>query len=153
MKGINKVILVGTCGNDPESHTFPDGNIATRVSIATSESWKDKQTGQKQERTEWHRLSFIDRGNRKLGSISGEYLKKGSKVYVEGKLQTKKYQGKDGSDRYTTEIIVDEMQFLSDPREQTAAPQAQSATPPPRPAAPTPAPTKDYGDFDDNIPF
>ena len=108
-RGVNKVILVGNLGNDPETRFFPDGGAVTNASIATSETWRDKQTGEQKEKTEWHRVVFRDRGNYRLGQIAGEYLKKGSKVYVEGRLQTRKWQGQDGQDRYTTEIIVNEM--------------------------------------------
>ena len=111
-RGVNKVILVGNLGNDPETRFFPDGGAVTNASIATSETWKDKQTGEQKEKTEWHRVVFRDRGNYRLGQIAGEYLKKGSKVYVEGRLQTRKWQGQDGQDRYTTEIVVNEMQML-----------------------------------------
>ena len=111
-RGINKVILIGNLGNDPETRFFPDGGAITNASVATSESWKDKQTGQMQERTEWHRIVFRDRGNFRLGQIAGEYLKKGSKVYIEGSLRTRKWQDKEGQDRYTTEIQADEMQML-----------------------------------------
>ena len=107
-RGINKVILVGNLGQDPETRYMPSGNAVTNISIATSESWKDKQTGEQQERTEWHRVAFFNR----LAEIAGEYLKKGSKVYVEGSLRTRKWQGQDGQDRYTTEIIATEMQML-----------------------------------------
>jgi single-strand DNA-binding protein len=107
-RGINKVILIGNCGGDPETRYLPSGGAVTNVTVATSESWKDKQTGQPQERTEWHRVVFFNR----LGEIAGEYLKKGSKVYVEGALRTRKWQDKDGGDRYTTEIVASEMQML-----------------------------------------
>lgn len=107
-RGINKVILVGNLGQDPETRYMPSGNAVTNISIATSESWKDKQTGEQQERTEWHRVAFFNR----LAEIAGEYLKKGSKVYVEGSLRTRKWQGQDGQDRYTTEVIATEMQML-----------------------------------------
>ena len=106
-KGINKVILVGNLGNDPEVRYMPNGNAVANLSLATSESWKDQQ-GQVQERTEWHRLTMY----RRLAEIAGEYLKKGSQIYVEGKLQTRKWQDQQGQDRYTTEIIVDQMQML-----------------------------------------
>jgi len=106
-RGVNKVILIGNCGNDPETRYMPNGGAVTNLSIATSESWKDKTSGQMQERTEWHRCVFYQR----LAEIAGEYLKKGSKVYVEGSLRTRKWQ-QDGQDRYTTEIIVNEMQML-----------------------------------------
>ena len=107
-RGINKVILVGNLGNDPETRYMPSGGAVTNISIATSESWKDKNTGQQQERTEWHRVVFFNR----LAEIAGEYLRKGSKVYVEGSLRTRKWQGQDGQDRYTTEIVANEMQML-----------------------------------------
>lgn len=107
-RGVNKVILVGNLGNDPEMKYMPSGGAVTNISIATSESWKDKTTGQPQERTEWHRVVFFN----KLAEIAGQYLKKGSKVYVEGALRTRKWQGQDGQDRYTTEIVANEMQML-----------------------------------------
>jgi len=107
-RGINKVILVGNLGKDPEVRYMPNGQAVANVTVATSESWKDKNTGEQQERTEWHRVVFY----RRLGEIAGEYLKKGSKIYVEGKLQTKKWQDNSGNDRYTTEIVASEMQML-----------------------------------------
>lgn len=107
-RGINKVILIGNIGQDPEVKYMPSGGAVTNVSVATSETWKDKNTGQPQERTEWHRVVFFNR----LGEIAGEYLKKGSKVYIEGSLRTRKWQAQDGSDRYTTEIVASEMQML-----------------------------------------
>ena len=106
-RGVNKVILVGNLGNDPEVRYMPNGNAVANLSLATSESWKDQQ-GQVQERTEWHRLTMY----RRLAEIAGEYLKKGSQIYVEGKLQTRKWQDQQGQDRYTTEISVDQMQML-----------------------------------------
>lgn len=106
-RGVNKVILVGNLGNDPEVRYMPNGNAVANLSLATSESWKDQQ-GQVQERTEWHRLTMY----RRLAEIAGEYLKKGSQIYVEGKLQTRKWQDQQGQDRYTTEIICDQMQML-----------------------------------------
>lgn len=106
--GINKVILVGNLGNDPETRYMPNGNAVTNISVATSESWKDKNTGEKVEKTEWHRVVMF----RQLGEIAGKYLRKGSKVYIEGKLQTRKWQAQDGSDRYSTEIIGEDMQML-----------------------------------------
>ncbi|NND69719.1 MAG: single-stranded DNA-binding protein [Halioglobus sp.] len=111
-RGVNKVILIGNLGNDPETRFFPDGGAVTNASIATSESWRDKQSGEQKEKTEWHRVVFRDRGNYRLGQIAGEYLKKGSKVFVEGRLQTRKWQDRDGQDRYTTEIVASEMQML-----------------------------------------
>lgn len=106
-KGINKVILVGTCGKEPETRYMPSGGAVTSISVATNEQWTDKQSGQKQERTEWHNVTFFGR----LGEIAGEYLHKGSQVYVEGKLRTESYE-KDGVTRYTTKIIASEMQML-----------------------------------------
>lgn len=107
-RGVNKVILVGNLGNEPETKYMPSGGAVTNISIATSESWKDKNSGQMQERTEWHRVVLFNR----LAEIAGEYLKKGSKVYVEGALRTRKWQSKDGVDMYTTEIVANEMQML-----------------------------------------
>lgn len=130
MKGINKVILVGTCGQDPDTKYTADQKAITNISIATSERWKDKTTGQQQEKTEWHRIVFFNR----LAEIAGEYLKKGSKVYVEGKLQTRKWQDQNGNDRYTTEIVANELQML-DSRSDNQQPQQQrQATPPPQQA-------------------
>ncbi|AFU98979.1 single-stranded DNA-binding protein [Simiduia agarivorans] len=170
-RGINKVILVGNLGQDPETKYMPSGGAVTNVSIATSETWKDKQTGQPQERTEWHRVVFFNR----LAEIAGEYLKKGSKVYVEGSLRTRKWQGQDGQDRYTTEIVASEMQMLdgrgdmgsggyeqggySAPQQQ--APQQrqqpqqnyQQQQQRPQQAQPQQAPNDGFADFDDDIPF
>lgn len=115
-KGVNKVILIGSLGNDPESRSFPDGSSVTNISIATSESWKEKQTGQQQERTEWHRVVLRDRGNFRLGQIAAQYLKKGSKVYIEGALKTRSYD-KDGQKHYVTEIIAEQMQILDSKHE------------------------------------
>ncbi|MFP5382968.1 MAG: single-stranded DNA-binding protein [Gammaproteobacteria bacterium] len=157
-KGINKVILIGNLGKDPETRYMPSGGAVTNVTIATSESWKDKQSGQQQERTEWHRVVFFN----KLAEIAGEYLKKGSKVYIEGALRTRSYD-KDGQKHYTTEIVANEMQMLDgkggsgspamdddhgfDQPESRPAPAAAR----PRPAAQqAPAPA---ADFDDDIPF
>ncbi len=107
-RGINKVILVGNLGGDPETRYMPSGSAVTNFTVATNESWKDKQTGEQKERTEWHRVVMFDR----LAEIAAEYLRKGSQVYIEGKLQTRKWQGQDGQDRYTTEIRANEMQML-----------------------------------------
>ena len=107
-RGVNKVIIVGNCGQDPETRFMPSGGAVTNLSIATSESWKDKTSGQPQERTEWHRVVFFNR----LAEIAGEYVKKGSKLYVEGSLRTRKWQNKEGQDQYTTEIVASEMQML-----------------------------------------
>ncbi|MFN3714898.1 MAG: single-stranded DNA-binding protein [Alcanivoracaceae bacterium] len=156
-RGVNKVILIGNLGNDPETKFLPSGGAVTNVSLATSESWKDKQTGQMQERTEWHRIVFFN----KLAEIAGEYLKKGSKVYVEGSLRTRKWQGQDGQDRYTTEVVVSDMQMLDGRGEGggTAAPRqgGYAAAPAGAAAAAPPAAAGGYagpsGDFDDDIPF
>lgn len=110
-RGINKVILVATAGNDAEVRYMPSGAAVANVSLATNEEWTDKQTGQKQSRVEWHRVTFMDRGNFRLGQIAGDFIKKGSKVYVEGSLRTREWE-KDGIKRYTTEIIANEMQLL-----------------------------------------
>lgn len=107
-RGVNKVILIGQLGQDPEVKYMPAGGAVTNISMATSESWKDKNSGQMQERTEWHRIVIFN----KLAEIAGEYLRKGSKVYIEGSLRTRKWTDKDGSDRYTTEIVADQMQML-----------------------------------------
>jgi single-strand DNA-binding protein len=180
-RGINKVTIVGNLGNDPEVKYLPSGGAVTNISVATSESWKDKQTGQQQERVEWHRIVFFNR----LAEIAGEYLKKGSQVYVEGSIRTRKWQAQDGSDRYTTEIVGNEMQMLggrqgggmgenggNDSYDQSygadhgassysapsRAPQASAPTSAPptqqRPAqAPAPAPAQGMDSFDDDIPF
>ena len=143
-RGINKVILVGNLGADPETRYMPSGSAVTNLSVATSESWKDKQTGEQKDRTEWHKVAMFNR----LAEIAAEYLRKGSQVYIEGKLRTRKWQDRDGNDRYTTEIIADEMQMLGgrgggggsapmnqDPGSSSAPPQAGP------------------DDFDDDIPF
>ncbi len=108
MASVNKVIIVGNLGRDPETRYMPNGDAVTNVAVATTESWKDKNSGEKKELTEWHRITFY----RKLAEIAGQYLKKGSQVYVEGRLQTRKWTDKDGVERYTTEIIADTMQML-----------------------------------------
>jgi single-strand DNA-binding protein len=107
-RGINKVILIGNLGADPETRAMPSGMTVANIRVATSESWKDKQSGESKERTEWHTVAMFGR----LGEIAGEYLKKGSKVYIEGSLRTRKWQDKQGNDRYSTEIIANEMQML-----------------------------------------
>ncbi len=107
-RGINKVILVGNLGQDPETRYMPSGGAVTNITLATNESWKDKQTGEQKDRTEWHKVAMFNR----LAEIAAEYLRKGSQVYVEGKLRTRKWQDRDGNDRYTTEVIADEMQML-----------------------------------------
>jgi single-strand DNA-binding protein len=162
-RGINKVILVGNLGNDPEVRYSQGGSAITTVSIATSESWKDKQTGEAQERTEWHRVKFFGR----LAEIAGEYLKKGSQVYVEGSLRTDKYTDKNGVERYTTDIIAAEMQMLGGraggegggmggggSRGGGAKPErgpARGPQPGPSRGAPAPAPSDSFDD--DEIPF
>lgn len=157
-RGVNKVILVGTCGQDPDTRYMPNGNAVTNLSLATSEQWTDKQTGQKVEKTEWHRVVMFG----KVAEISGEYLRKGSQVYIEGKLQTREWE-KDGIKRYTTEIVVDmqgTMQLLGGRREDGTAPQQQRPSqdqaarqPAPRTQQPTGQPAPDYDSFDDDIPF
>ena len=107
-RGVNKVILVGNLGKDPETRYMPSGSAVTNLTLATSESWKDKHTGEQQDRTEWHKIAMFGR----LAEIAAEYLRKGSQIYVEGKLRTRKWQDKEGKDRYTTEIVADEMQML-----------------------------------------
>jgi single-strand DNA-binding protein len=107
-RGVNKVILIGNLGQDPEVRYMPNGGAVCNITVATSETWKDKNTGEQQEKTEWHRVVMF----RRLAEIAGEYLKKGSKVYLEGRLQTRKWQDQQGQDRYTTEIVADEMQML-----------------------------------------
>lgn len=116
-RGINRVILIGNCGNDPETKYMPSGGAVTNITLATSESWKDKTTGAQQDRTEWHRVVFFN----KLAEIAGEYLRKGSKVFIEGSLRTRKWQGQDGQDRYTTEIVASDMQML-DGKQASGAP-------------------------------
>ena len=153
-RGINKVILVGNLGADPEVKYMPSGSAVANVSLATTDSWKDKNTGQQQDRTEWHRVVFFNR----LAEIVGEYLRKGSQVYVEGRLQTRKWQDKQGVDRYTTEIVANEMQMLGGrgggegggrsggfgPGDYSQPQQAQSGGAANRPPEP---------DFDDDVPF
>lgn len=143
-RGVNKVILIGNLGKDPEIRHMPSGSAIANVTLATSESWKDKQSGEMQERTEWHTVVFFNR----LAEIAGEYLKKGSKVYVEGSLRTRKWQDKNGQDRYTTEIVASEMQMLDGPSDgRNDARRTQPART--QPSRPEPAAT----DFEDDIPF
>ena len=115
-RSVNKVVLVGNLGKDPEMRYMPNGNAVANLTLATTESWKDKQTGERKDKTEWHRLTVFNR----LGEMCGEYLKKGAKIYAEGKLQTRKWQGQDGQDRYTTEVVVSEIQLL-DSRNQASS--------------------------------
>ena len=161
---VNKVILVGNLGRDPETRSFPSGGQVTNATLATNEKWRDRQSGEMREHTEWHRLVF----NGRLAEIAGQYLRKGSQIYVEGKIRTRKWQGQDGQDRYTTEVRVDQMQMLgaregmgspypddgggySAPASRpapAAAPQAARAPAPSSAAADDP-----FGDMDDDIPF
>ena len=144
MASVNKVILVGHLGADPESRFAPSGDAICNIRIATSETWKDKNTGEKKEATEWHRVSFFG----KLADIAGQYLKKGSQVYIEGSLRTRKWQDKDGKDQYTTEIRCDVMKMLGgkpEGQQQAAAPRQQA---PQQQQSAAPA-----GSFDDDIPF
>ena len=149
-KGINKAILIGNLGNDPEIRYTAGGAAVANISIATSDSWRDKETNEQQERTEWHRVVFFGR----LAEIVGEYLRKGSKVYVEGRIQTDKWQDQTGNDRYTTKIIANEMQML-DSRGGSAPLESppQENTPPSTDDGPAPAKNKQADDFDDDIPF
>lgn len=159
MASVNKAIIVGNLGRDPETRYMPNGDAVTNIAVATTENWKDKNTGEKKELTEWHRITFY----RKLAEIAGQYLKKGSQVYVEGRLQTRKWTDKDGNERYTTEIIADSMQMLggrqgmgggaASDEDYSQAPARQSsggAGPASRPAS-KPAPS--FSDMDDDIPF
>jgi single-strand DNA-binding protein len=146
-RGVNKVILVGNLGKDPEVRYMPNGNAVANLTLATTESWKDKQTGDQQEKTEWHRIVMF----RRLAEIAGEYLKKGSQVYIEGKLQTRKWQDNSGNDRYTTEIVADEMQMLGG-RGGGSAGFADNAAPAMASASASAA-ESGPGDFDDDIPF
>jgi single-strand DNA-binding protein len=153
-RGINKVILVGNLGQDPEVRYSADGRAIANITVATSDTWKDKQSGEMRDKTEWHRVVFFNR----LGEIAGEYLKKGSKVYIEGKLQTRKWQDKSGADRYTTEIVANEMQMLDSRSGGTANFDSAPAGGMSRPSAPPPmqqhaAPMEAVDDFNDDIPF
>lgn len=143
-RGINKAIIVGTVGKDPEIKYTQSGSAVANVSVATNESWKDKNTGQQVEKTEWHRIVIFG----KLAEIAGEYLKKGQQVYFEGKIQTRKWQGQDGQDRYTTEIVANEMQMLG------GLPDSQARQPAPPPSGKVPDKYAQPNDdkFDD-IPF
>ena len=152
-RGVNKVILVGNLGNDPETKYMPSGDAVTNLSVATSESWKDKQTGEQKDRTEWHRVAMFGR----LAEIAAEYLRKGSQVYIEGKIRTRKWQDQQGNDKYTTEIIANEMQMLGS-RSGGGAPAmgGGSGGPPPGPPSQGSGGSgggSPGGDFDDDIPF
>lgn len=156
-RGVNKVILIGNLGNDPEVRYTPNGNAVANVTLATSMTWRDKQTGELQERTEWHRIVFFNR----LAEIVGEYLRKGSKIYVEGSLRTRKWQDKSGIDRYTTEVIANEMHMLDNRHHSPqnteggdAAAQGTGQAATAKPEAPgMQGASQDAPDFDDDIPF
>ncbi|MFT5135838.1 MAG: single-strand DNA-binding protein [Arenicella sp.] len=165
-RGINKVILVGNLGNDPEVRYAANGSAIANISVATTDSWKDKNTGEQQDRTEWHRVVMFNR----LGEIAGEYLKKGSQVYIEGRLQTRKWQDQSGQDKYSTEIVASEMQMLGGrgggggemggdggyqaPQQRQQAPQQQGGQQRDQQASPRPAvQPQPSNDFDDDIPF
>jgi single-strand DNA-binding protein len=152
-RGVNKVILIGNLGKDPETRYLPSGGAVANVTVATSESWKDKQTGEAKERTEWHNVVFYQ----KLAEIVGQYLKKGSQVYIEGSIRTRKWQDKEGHDRYTTEIIANEMQMLGGKPGGSSAPmdrgdrgESGGAS---RSKAPAVAEPSDKNFADDDIPF
>ena len=160
-RGVNKVILIGNLGGDPEVRYTPNGSAVCNLSLATSESWKDRQTGQPVERTEWHRIVIFG----KLAEVAGQFLHKGSKVYIEGKLQTRKWQDQQGQDRYTTEVVVDingQLQMLDSRQDgmsgggyqqqqpQQQQQQQQQQAPQSQPQA---APAGGFDDFDDDIPF
>ena len=146
-RGVNKVILVGNLGQDPEVKYMPSGQAVCNISIATTESWNDKTSGEKVEKTEWHRVVFF----RRLAEIAGEYLRKGSQVYIEGRLQTRKWQDQSGNDRYTTEIVANDMQMLGS----KGGGVASMSSEPPRNLQPEPvsAGSTSSDDFDDDIPF
>ena len=154
-RGINKVIVVGNLGGDPETRYMPSGAAVTNLTVATNESWKDKQTGEQKDRTEWHKVAMFGR----LAEIAAEYLRKGSQVYIEGKLRTRKWQDQQGNDRWTTEIIADEMQMLGGRGGASGggsggggggASAGSSEAPAPGPA---PSGPSSSDDFDDDIPF
>jgi single-strand DNA-binding protein len=149
-RGVNKVIIIGNLGNDPDTRYMPSGSAVTNLSVATNESWKDKQTGEQKDRTEWHRVAMFGR----LAEIAAEYLRKGSQVYIEGRLRTRKWQDQSGNDRYSTEIVADEMQMLGGRSGAGAPAMGDSGGPPPGP--PQQGGGKPQGggdDFDDDIPF
>lgn len=151
-RGVNKVILVGNLGQDPDSKSTQSGSTITNISVATSETWKDKQSGQQQERTEWHRVVFFNR----LAEIAAQYLKRGSKVYIEGSLRTRKWQDNNGNDRYTTEIVANEMQMLGEEKKNNTGPGGGGWDGSGAPQAPQAPPLPAQGgsdDFADDIPF
>src|SRR5690349_1994838 len=153
MASVNKVILVGNLGADPETKYLPSGDAVTNIRIATTDRWKDKASGEMKEATEWHRIAFFGR----LAEVAGEYLKKGSQVYVEGRIRTRKWQDKDGQDRYSTEIVADAMQMLGsragsgEPREPRG--ESAGARPAEAKAAPAKKPAGKFDDMEDDIPF
>lgn len=170
MASLNKVQIIGNLGRDPETRYMPSGDAMTTIAVATTETWKDKQTGEKKEATEWHRITFFG----KLAEIAGQYLKKGSQVYVEGSLRTRKYTDKDGVEKYSTDIKADEMKMLGSrqgmgggapmddegygapaQRPQAQAQQQQAYNAPVQQARPAPAarPAPNFSDMDDDIPF
>ncbi len=160
MASVNKVIILGNLGRDPETRYMPSGDAMTTISIATTDSWKDKASGEKKESTEWHRVTFFG----KLAEIAGQYLKKGSSVYVEGSLRTRKYTDKDGVEKYATDIRADTMQMLGgkpnstgmderyDAPQNASAPAPRSSAPEQRGASPS-RPAPNFSDMDDDIPF
>ena len=150
-RGVNKVILVGNLGNDPEVRYMPNGNAVANVSLATSETWKDKNTGDQQEKTEWHRVVFFNR----LAEIVEQYVKKGTKLHIEGRLQTRSWE-QDGVKRYTTEIVANEMQMLDSrggASQDFGGQQASAPAPQPNQQQAAPAAPQNFDNFDDDIPF
>ncbi len=148
-RGVNKVIIIGNLGQDPETRYMPSGSAVTNFTVATNESWKDKQTGEQKERTEWHRVSMFNR----LAEVAAEYLRKGSQVYIEGKLRTRKWQGKDGNDRYTTEIIADEMQMLGGGGDFSGSSRGGGSGGDDKGGSGNAPPQPGPDEFDDDIPF
>ncbi len=151
-RGINKVIIVGNLGGDPETRYMPSGSAVTNLTVATNESWKDKQTGEQKDRTEWHKVAMFNR----LAEVAAEYLRKGSQVYIEGKLRTRKWQDKSGQDRWTTEIIADEMQMLGGRGGAGGGGGGGGSAPMssgPDSSPPSAPPQAGPDDFDDDIPF
>jgi single-strand DNA-binding protein len=150
MASVNKVILVGNLGADPETKYLPSGDAVANIRLATTDRWKDKASGEMKEATEWHRIAFFGR----LAEIAGQYLKKGSQVYIEGRIRTRKWQDKEGQDRYSTEIVADSMQMLGsrsgagEPREATTGAKASEAKP-----AAAKKPAGKFDDMEDDIPF
>lgn len=161
MASVNKVIIVGNLGRDPETRYMPSGDAMTTIAVATTDSWKDKTSGEKKEQTEWHRITFFG----KLAEIAGQYLKKGSQVYVEGSLRTRKYTDKDGVEKYATDIRADTMQMLGsrqgagggsqmdDGYSSAPPPQRQNTAPSGGAQRPAPKPASNFNDMDDDIPF